>query len=60
MAKVLRCADLMTGCDFVARGESEQDVLQQAAEHALLNHNMSEVTPEIVAKVKSAIQDEAA
>jgi hypothetical protein len=34
MAKVLRCNEVVGNCDFVARGESDQDVLQQASEHA--------------------------
>jgi len=31
MAKVLHCSDLVPNCDYVAKGESEQEVLQQAA-----------------------------
>jgi len=60
MAKTLHCADLMPGCDYVARGDSEQDVLQQAAEHARTVHNISEITPELAAQVQSKIRDEAA
>jgi predicted small metal-binding protein len=60
MSKVLRCADLIPGCDYVARGESETEILQQAAEHARNVHNMNEVTPELAQKVRSAIHDEAA
>jgi len=32
MAKVLHCNDVVPNCDYVAKGESEQEVLQQAAE----------------------------
>jgi predicted small metal-binding protein len=60
MAKVLRCSDLMPGCDYVAKGESEQDVLRQAAEHARTVHNINEITPERANQVQSAIHDEAA
>ncbi|MGA8762645.1 MAG: DUF1059 domain-containing protein [Candidatus Sulfotelmatobacter sp.] len=60
MPKVLHCNDVVGNCDFVARGESEQDVLQQAAEHARTAHQVNEVTPELAAKVRSAIRDEAA
>jgi predicted small metal-binding protein len=60
MAKALHCNDLMAGCEFVARGESEQEVLQAAAEHARTAHNLAEITPELADKVKSAIRDEAA
>jgi predicted small metal-binding protein len=60
MTKVLRCNDVVGSCDFVARGESEQDILRQAAEHARSVHQVEEVTPELAEKVRSAIRDEAA
>jgi len=60
MAKALHCGDLMPGCEFVARGESEQEVLQAAAEHGRSAHNLTEIPPELADKVKSAIRDEAA
>jgi predicted small metal-binding protein len=60
MPKVLHCNDVVGNCDFVARGESEQEILQQAAEHARTAHQVNEVTPELADKVRSAIRDEAA
>ena len=60
MAKTLRCGDVMPGCDYVAKGDSDQDVLQQAAEHARTVHNIAEITPELAAQVQSKIRDEAA
>lgn len=60
MSKVLRCADVVGNCDFVARGDSEQEILRQASEHARSAHNINEITPEVAEKVRAAIQDEAA
>ena len=60
MAKTLHCADVMPGCDYVAKGDSDQDVLQQAAEHARTVHNIAEITPELAAQVQSRIRDDAA
>jgi predicted small metal-binding protein len=60
MAKVLHCADVTGTCDFVARGDSEQEIMQQAAAHAQSAHQINEVTPELAEKVRSAIRDEAA
>ena len=60
MAKVLRCADVVGSCDFVARGDSEQEILQQASEHARSAHDVNEITPEMADKVRAAIRDEAA
>ncbi len=60
MSKVLHCADVGANCDFVATGNSEQEILQQVAEHARSAHNITEVTPEMADKVRAAIRDEAA
>ena len=32
MTKVLRCGDMMAGCDYVARAESEEELMQKAVE----------------------------
>jgi len=55
MAKVLRCADLVKGCSFEARG-TEEEILKQAAPHAKQAHGL-EATPELVAAVRKAIRD---
>jgi predicted small metal-binding protein len=58
MAKILRCNDLMPGCDFVARGNSEEEIMAQAAEHAKTVHNMTEIPEGVVAMVRGAIREE--
>ena len=60
MAKVVSCKDAGVECDFVIRGETEQDILRQAAEHARTAHNMTEIPPEVAEKLRGAIRDEAA
>ena len=60
MPKVMHCNDVVGNCDFVARGNSEQEILHQASEHARSAHQVNEVTPEMAEKVRSAIRDEAA
>lgn len=60
MAKTVNCRDVGVDCDFVARGETEQEILQQCAEHARTAHGMNEIPPELAAKVRSFIRDEAA
>jgi predicted small metal-binding protein len=45
-------------CDFVARGESEDQVMAQAAEHARKDHGMESIPAEVAATVKAAIHDE--
>lgn len=58
MAKIVRCREVGVDCDFEARGESEQDVLRQCAQHAKTAHGMDEIPPELAAKVRAAIRDE--
>jgi predicted small metal-binding protein len=58
MAKVLRCNDVGFECDGVIRGETEEEVLKQAAEHARAAHNLQEMTAEVVEKVRGVIRDE--
>jgi predicted small metal-binding protein len=58
MAKVLKCGDLNPGCKFEARGNTEEEVLKNAAEHANTAHDMKEISPEILSKARSAIHDE--
>lgn len=55
--KVLRCKDVGFDCPEEIRAESEEQVLQQAAQHAQKAHNL-EVTPELVEQVKSKIREE--
>lgn len=56
--KAMHCNELMQGCDFVARGETEQEVMKQAAEHAKMAHGMEKITPDLAMKVKAAIRNE--
>lgn len=44
MGKILRCKDIGVDCDFVARGNTEEEVLNKASEHAKKNHNIKKVT----------------
>jgi predicted small metal-binding protein len=60
MAKTVSCKDVGVDCDFVMRGETAEDILQQAAEHAGIAHNMTEIPPEVAEKLRGAIRDEAA
>ncbi len=55
MAKQLRCRDVGLDCDWQARGNSEEEVLQQASEHARSAHRITEMPPELAAKVRGAI-----
>lgn len=58
MTKVIRCRDVGFDCEKVIRAPTEEEALQQAAEHAKAEHGVQDVTPEIVAKVKSVMREE--
>ena len=59
MTKVLKCNDLNPGCSFEARGNTDEDVLKKAAEHAKTAHKMKEIPPAVLDKARNAIRDEA-
>lgn len=60
MAKVLRRADVVGSCDFVARGDSEEEILHQPSKHARSAHQITEIIPGVAETVRAAIRDEAA
>jgi predicted small metal-binding protein len=57
MAKVLRCGDLMPGCQAVVEGNNEAEVMAKAVEHAKKDHGMTAIPPDVAAKAKAAIKD---
>lgn len=57
MFKRIACNDVVPGCDFKATAATEEDLITKVAAHAGESHGVKEVTPELAAKVKSAIQD---
>jgi len=57
MAKLLRCRDVGMDCDFIARADSEEELLKKAAEHAAKTHDMKEIPPEVLSKVRAAIRN---
>lgn len=53
----LKCKDVGVDCDFEIKGAtSEEEVMQIAAVHAKLAHNMDKIPPELAAKAKAAIK----
>jgi predicted small metal-binding protein len=58
MSKILECAkvDPSSGCQHIIRGETQEEVLQKAAEHAK-EHGIREVTPQLIERVKANIRD---
>ncbi len=57
MAKVLKCGDLMPGCNFVAEGKDVAEVMAKGAAHAKTAHGISTIPPDLAKKVQAAIKD---
>lgn len=59
MSKIIDCNKVnpTSQCHHVVRGDTEEEVLENAKAHAR-EHGFTEVTPELVAMIKSNIEDE--
>ena len=57
MEKCIACNDVVPGCTFTATAVSEEELLKKVVAHALQDHGITNVTPELAAKVKSAMRD---
>lgn len=55
--KHIACGDVVPGCAFTASAPTEEELLQKVVAHAAHDHGVTEVTPELTAKVKAAIRD---
>jgi predicted small metal-binding protein len=56
MGKLLKCGELVPGCDFEARG-TEEEVLQEAGRHATEAHGM-QVDDKLVETVRAHLKEE--
>ena len=61
MSKIIDCTKVnpASGCAHVVRGETEGELLRNAAEHAK-EHGIVDVTPELMEMIKANIEDEVA
>jgi predicted small metal-binding protein len=60
MEKVVHCRDVGFDCNGVIKAKTEEEALKLAAQHAMAVHGVKEITPEIVAKVRSVMREEPA
>jgi len=57
MTKSISCADSGADCNWSATAETEEQLMQKIEEHAKAEHKDLEITPELVAKIKSIIKE---
>ena len=55
-AKHIACAEIVPDCPFTASAATEAELLEKVVAHAAHDHGITEVTPELAAKVKAAIK----
>jgi predicted small metal-binding protein len=55
-AKYIACAEIVPDCPFTASAATEEELLNSVAAHAAHDHGITEVSPELAAKVKAAIR----
>jgi predicted small metal-binding protein len=57
MEKLLRCRDLGPDCDFEACGETAEEVLKTAVDHARTIHGLKDISEKDRGRAHAAIQD---
>ena len=60
MSKFIRCRDAGVDCDYVARGETEEELFHNALEHGRKFHGMKEIPPDLQEKMRKLIREEKA
>ena len=56
--KNIACGDVVPGCTFTASADSEEELVKKVIAHAAQDHGVSEITPELAAKVQAAIKSQ--
>lgn len=55
--KKLTCREVGVECDVVFEGETDDDVMKKASEHAATEHNLPEIPPILDKKCRDAISE---
>jgi len=55
--KQFACGTVVPGCDGVVTGETGDDVLSAATEHAASVHGITEAPPELIEAIKAGTTD---
>ena len=56
--KTINCREAGFDCDHIVKGETEEEVMKNGAEHAMKDHGMKEedITPEMKQKIRGLIR----
>ena len=58
MAKTISCRDVGVDCDFVAKADTLDELMQMTAQHAKEAHGFDSIPAEMAPAVQAAIRDE--
>ena len=58
MSKAFTCRDIGMGCDWKTSAETEGELLLLIGEHMAQVHEISDTPPDLVMRVRGAINDE--
>ena len=52
------CREVGMDCDYVCKGETEEEIMKSVSEHAMGDHGMKpeDLTPELIEKIKNLIR----
>ena len=56
--KTFKCSDIGMNCPFVAKAPTEDEIMIKIKKHAKEVHNMKSMSPEVMDKIKNAINEE--
>jgi predicted small metal-binding protein len=57
-AKHIACGDVVPGCSFTASAATEEELVKKVVAHAARDHGVTDITPELAAKVQAAIKSQ--
>jgi predicted small metal-binding protein len=56
--KNIACGDVVPGCTFTASADTEEELVKKVIAHAAHDHGVTDITPELAAKVQAAIKSQ--
>lgn len=56
--KMVSCRDVGMDCDFVAKGQTESEIIRKCEEHAKAEHGMQHLSKDVEQRLKSKIHEE--
>ncbi|HZI71282.1 MAG TPA: DUF1059 domain-containing protein [Nitrososphaeraceae archaeon] len=57
--KTILCCEAGFECDYIVKGQTEEEVINNGAEHAIKEHGVKseDITPEMKEKIRALVRD---